>query len=118
MRWREEARGKGRGREGEAEAGTLGGGKKMTHPKLKTRQQHQQNSNPHNPHNSKTKTNRTTSNRRQIVATSNGADKVSIGGDAVDAAEAFYASGGKVTGGTAIEQISSVYGKQAVVVRR
>jgi hypothetical protein len=46
-----------------------------------------------------------------------GADKISIGGDAVDAAEAYYAGGGKRTGETAIEQISEVYGKQAVVVR-
>lgn len=45
-----------------------------------------------------------------------GADKVSIGGDAVDAAEQYYASGSKRTGETAIEQISEVYGRQAVVV--
>lgn len=45
-----------------------------------------------------------------------GADKVSIGGDAVDAAEAYYARGGTCAGDTAIEQISQVYGKQAVVV--
>eukprot|EP00879_Flechtneria_rotunda_P015512 GHRR01016223.1.p1 GENE.GHRR01016223.1~~GHRR01016223.1.p1 ORF type:complete len:408 (+),score=123.79 GHRR01016223.1:1458-2681(+) len=45
-----------------------------------------------------------------------GADKVSIGSDAVDAAEAYYASGCTTTGSTAIEQISQVYGKQAVVV--
>jgi imidazole glycerol phosphate synthase subunit HisF len=45
-----------------------------------------------------------------------GADKISIGGDAVDAAEDYYASGKKLTGQTAIEQISQVYGKQAVVV--
>jgi glutamine amidotransferase/cyclase len=42
---------------------------------------------------------------------------VSIGGDAVDAAEAFYARGGKGDGSTAIEEISRVYGRQAVVVR-
>lgn len=45
-----------------------------------------------------------------------GADKISIGGDAVDAAEAYYASGCQKNGKTAIEQISEVYGKQAVVV--
>jgi glutamine amidotransferase/cyclase len=45
-----------------------------------------------------------------------GADKVSIGSDAVLAAEAFYAAGGALTGETAIEQISAVYGRQAVVV--
>lgn len=48
--------------------------------------------------------------------TRSGADKVSIGGDAVDAAEAYYARGGRAAGDTAIEQISEVYGKQAVVV--
>jgi glutamine amidotransferase/cyclase len=41
---------------------------------------------------------------------------VSIGGDAVDAALEYYSNGGKKTGQTAIEQISEVYGKQAVVV--
>ncbi len=46
-----------------------------------------------------------------------GADKVSIGSDAVFAAEAYYARGGVADGSTAIEQISRVYGKQAVVVR-
>lgn len=51
-----------------------------------------------------------------LVSNRSGADKVSIGGDAVDAAEAYYASGGAVRGDTAIEQISTVYGKQAVVV--
>ncbi|KAG2499823.1 hypothetical protein HYH03_002115 [Edaphochlamys debaryana] len=45
-----------------------------------------------------------------------GADKVSIGSDAVDAAQAYYARGGKTDGSTAIEQISAVYGKQAVVI--
>ncbi|GLC37575.1 Imidazole glycerol phosphate synthase hisHF [Pleodorina starrii] len=45
-----------------------------------------------------------------------GADKVSIGSDAVDAAQAYYARGGVPDGSTAIEQISDVYGKQAVVV--
>jgi glutamine amidotransferase/cyclase len=41
---------------------------------------------------------------------------VSLGSDAVDAAEALIASGGKKTGQTAIEMISRVYGVQAVVV--
>ena len=45
-----------------------------------------------------------------------GADKVSIGSDSVYAAEAFVESGGKATGETSIEQISKVYGVQAVVV--
>jgi hypothetical protein len=45
-----------------------------------------------------------------------GADKVSIGSDAVDAAEEYYAAGCVTNGSTAIEQISEVYGKQAVVV--
>ena len=45
-----------------------------------------------------------------------GADKVSIGSDAVTAAEAFYARGGVLDGSTAIEQIAHVYGRQAVVV--
>lgn len=45
-----------------------------------------------------------------------GADKISIGSDAVTAAEEYYNSGGKLTGQTAIEQISNAYGKQAVVV--
>ncbi|EIE23742.1 glutamine amidotransferase/cyclase [Coccomyxa subellipsoidea C-169] len=44
-----------------------------------------------------------------------GADKVSIGGDAVEAALEYLASGVK-TGQTAIEQISWAYGAQAVVV--
>ncbi|CAL8471931.1 g11473 [Coccomyxa elongata] len=44
-----------------------------------------------------------------------GADKVSIGGDAVEAALEFLATGVK-TGKTAIEQISWAYGAQAVVV--
>jgi len=41
---------------------------------------------------------------------------VSIGSDAVYASEAFIASGGAKTGETSIEQISIVYGAQAVVV--
>ncbi|KAF2862977.1 imidazole glycerol phosphate synthase HisHF [Piedraia hortae CBS 480.64] len=45
-----------------------------------------------------------------------GADKVSIGSDAVDAAEGYYAAGGRLSGKTAIEMISSAYGAQAVVV--
>lgn len=45
-----------------------------------------------------------------------GADKVSIGSDAVVAAEEYYAAGGTLSGTTAIEQISSAYGNQAVVV--
>jgi glutamine amidotransferase/cyclase len=45
-----------------------------------------------------------------------GADKVSIGSDAVFAAEKFYKSGGKGDGTSAIEQISKVYGAQAVVI--
>jgi glutamine amidotransferase/cyclase len=44
-----------------------------------------------------------------------GADKISIGSDAVDIAEAFLATGEK-TGTSAIEQISRVYGNQAVVI--
>lgn len=42
--------------------------------------------------------------------------QVSIGSDAVYAAESYLASGGKKTGETSIEQISKVYGVQAVVV--
>lgn len=45
-----------------------------------------------------------------------GADKVSIGSDAVTAAEEYYAAGKKLSGKTAIEQISGAYGNQAVVV--
>lgn len=45
-----------------------------------------------------------------------GADKVSIGSDAVTAAEEYYAAGRKLFGNTAIEQISKAYGNQAVVV--
>jgi glutamine amidotransferase/cyclase len=44
-----------------------------------------------------------------------GADKVSIGSDAVLIAEAFLKTG-KATGRSSIEQISSVYGSQAVVI--
>lgn len=45
-----------------------------------------------------------------------GADKVSIGSDAVSAAEEYYAAGRNLFGNTAIEQISKAYGNQAVVV--
>ena len=45
-----------------------------------------------------------------------GADKVSIGSDAVTAAEAYYARGCKLDGTTAIETISAAYGNQAVVI--
>lgn len=45
-----------------------------------------------------------------------GADKVSIGSDAVSAAERYHASKGQLTGQTAIETISKAYGAQAVVV--
>jgi glutamine amidotransferase/cyclase len=45
-----------------------------------------------------------------------GADKISIGSDAVDAAQAWVKAGGVKDGSTAIEQISKVYGAQAVVV--
>lgn len=46
----------------------------------------------------------------------NGADKVSIGSDAVIAAQEYFKAGKRLTGHTAIEQISSAYGNQAVVV--
>jgi|TARA_B100001540_G_scaffold114702_1_gene102765 glutamine amidotransferase/cyclase len=45
-----------------------------------------------------------------------GADKVSIGSDAVYVAEEWYASGKVNTGKTSIEQISERYGVQAVVI--
>jgi len=45
-----------------------------------------------------------------------GADKVSIGSDAVLAAEEYLARGGTLTGTTAIETISAAYGNQAVVI--
>ena len=44
-----------------------------------------------------------------------GADKVSIGSDAVDVARKYRASG-KADGSSSIEAISHVYGRQAVVV--
>lgn len=45
-----------------------------------------------------------------------GADKVSIGSDAVLAAEEYFKSGQKLSGKTSIETISAAYGNQAVVV--
>ena len=45
-----------------------------------------------------------------------GADKVSIGSDAVTAAEEYLVRGNILSGKTAIETISATYGKQAVVV--
>lgn len=45
-----------------------------------------------------------------------GADKVSIGSDAVKAAEEYIARGEKPTGKTPIETISEAYGNQAVVI--
>lgn len=45
-----------------------------------------------------------------------GADKVSIGSDAVLAAEEYYASSKQLSGKTGIETISAAYGVQAVVV--
>jgi imidazole glycerol-phosphate synthase len=45
-----------------------------------------------------------------------GADKVSIGSDAVYTSEAFLAGGGKGNGDSSIEVISRVYGAQAVVI--
>lgn len=45
-----------------------------------------------------------------------GADKVSIGSDAVYCAEKHIANGGKKTGTTAIETIAQAYGSQAVVI--
>lgn len=45
-----------------------------------------------------------------------GADKVSIGSDAVTSAEEYYARGKQLSGKTAIETISAAYGNQAVVV--
>ena len=44
------------------------------------------------------------------------ASQVSIGSDAVYAAEAYIASGGAKTGATCIETISYAYGAQAVVI--
>jgi len=50
-----------------------------------------------------------------FYARRSGADKVSIGSDAVDVVEELLRSG-KATGGSSIEQISWHYGAQAVVV--
>jgi glutamine amidotransferase/cyclase len=41
---------------------------------------------------------------------------VSIGGDAVEAAEEYMRNGNAPTGNSCIEQISRVYGAQAVVI--
>jgi glutamine amidotransferase/cyclase len=45
-----------------------------------------------------------------------GADKVSIGSDAVHASESLISNGGKLSGESSIEVISHVYGAQAVVI--
>ncbi|KAG9304268.1 hypothetical protein G9A89_019830 [Geosiphon pyriformis] len=45
-----------------------------------------------------------------------GADKVSIGSDAVYAVEKYLANGKRCTGDTAIERIAEKYGSQAVVI--
>jgi glutamine amidotransferase/cyclase len=45
-----------------------------------------------------------------------GADKVSIGSEAVAAAKAFYTRGEAGDGASCIEQIAHVYGRQAVVI--
>ncbi len=45
-----------------------------------------------------------------------GADKISIGSDAVHAVEGYLERGGAKDGTTAIEQIARVYGNQAVVI--
>ncbi|KAJ7378890.1 hypothetical protein OS493_019581 [Desmophyllum pertusum] len=45
-----------------------------------------------------------------------GADKVSIGSDAVYTAENYISSGGITTGITSIETIAAAYGRQAVVI--
>ena len=45
-----------------------------------------------------------------------GADKVSIGSDAVAVAEEYYKNERKLSGTTAIETISAAYGNQAVVI--
>lgn len=47
---------------------------------------------------------------------SSGADKISIGSDAVLSAEEYYAANKQLTAKTAIETISKAYGNQAVVV--
>ncbi|QDZ25056.1 imidazole glycerol phosphate synthase [Chloropicon primus] len=45
-----------------------------------------------------------------------GADKISIGSEAVHAAEDYFGGGKQLSGSTSIEQISEKYGKQAVVI--
>lgn len=45
-----------------------------------------------------------------------GADKISIGSDAVYSAEAYWSSNGQLSGSSSIEQIAAEYGKQAVVI--
>ena len=45
-----------------------------------------------------------------------GADKISIGSDAVTIAENYYANNGEITGLSSIETISSKFGNQAVVI--
>lgn len=45
-----------------------------------------------------------------------GADKISIGSDAVTTVEQYLASGGNKDGSSSIEQIARVYGNQAVVI--
>lgn len=45
-----------------------------------------------------------------------GADKISVGGDSVDAAQSYWKAGGKLSGTTSIEQVANAYGSQAVVV--
>ena len=45
-----------------------------------------------------------------------GADKVSIGSDAVYAVEEYLRNGKRLSGNRSIEQISKVYGVQAVVI--
>ena len=47
---------------------------------------------------------------------SSGADKISIGSDAVYVAEAYYEGGRERDGSTSVEQISERYGAQAVVI--
>ncbi|KAF2727251.1 imidazole glycerol phosphate synthase HisHF [Polyplosphaeria fusca] len=51
-----------------------------------------------------------------IMYFKSGADKVSIGSDAVTAAEEYHANDKRLSGATAIETISGAYGNQAVVV--
>jgi len=45
-----------------------------------------------------------------------GADKISVGSDAVRAAQDYYAAGKTCSGASCIEQVARVYGSQAVVV--